>query len=175
MNDFTARAGVPNIYGLVQGESNSIAPGKRPLSSMSPTFVKKNGEVFLVLGSPGGSRIITIVLQTILNVIDFDMNISEAASAPRVHNQALPNVIFYEPWALGKDTAGLLENMGYPLTEQRAWGAMEAIMKVPVGGIKQGPALGEFSDDSTHGSYKKAGYLYGVNDPRRPAGLAKGY
>ena len=174
MNDFTAKPGVPNMFGLVQGAANSIAPGKRPLSSMSPTLVKRDGEVVLVLGSPGGSRIITIVVQGIVNVIDFDMNLSQAVNSPRIHNQWLPDRIFHEPRAFTRDTARLLEQMGYSLTEQRPWGAMEAIMKVPPGGLPRGPEVGSFGDDSVQGSYALPGLLYGVNDARRPAGLAAG-
>ncbi|MEM7223952.1 MAG: gamma-glutamyltransferase [Pseudomonadota bacterium] len=174
MNDFTAKPGVPNMFGLVQGTANAIQPGKRPLSSMSPTLIKKDGEVVLVLGSPGGSRIITIVVQGIVNVIDFDMNLSEAVNSPRIHNQWLPDRIFYEPRAFTKDTQRLLEQMGYHLVEQRPWGAMEAIMKVPASGLPRGPAIGIFGDDSVQGSYELPGHLYGVNDARRPAGLAAG-
>ena len=90
MDDFTAKPGVPNMYGLVQGEANAIAPGKRPLSSMSPTIVTKDGKPVMVVGTPGGSRIITAVLQTILNVIDYGMNVQEAVDAPRFHQQWLP-------------------------------------------------------------------------------------
>ena len=174
MGDFTAKPGVPNMFGLVQGEANAIAPGKRPLSSMSPTLVKKDGEVFMVLGSPGGSRIITIVAQGIVNVIDFGMNISQAVNAPRVHNQWLPDKVFFEPWAFTKDTARLLEQRGYTLVEQRPWGALEAIMKVPAAGLSSGLQIGSFADDTTKGSYRRPGMIYGVNDSRRPAGLAKG-
>lgn len=89
MDDFTTKVGEKNLYGLVQGERNAIAPGKRPLSSMSPTIVTKNGKVFLVLGSPGGSRIISITLQTALNIIDHGMPPQEAVNAPRIHHQWL--------------------------------------------------------------------------------------
>jgi gamma-glutamyltranspeptidase/glutathione hydrolase len=174
MNDFTAKPGVPNMFGLVQGASNAIAPEKRPLSSMSPTLVKTDGEVFLVLGSPGGSRIITIVVQGIVNIVDHGMNLSEAVNAPRIHNQWLPDVIFYEPWAFTRDTARVLEQMGYSLTEQKPWGALEAIMEVPESGLPNQQKLGEFSDDTTQGSFATPGMLYGVNDSRRPAGLAAG-
>src|SRR3979490_43928 len=90
MDDFTAKLGVPNLYGLVQGEANSITPGKRPLSSMSPTIVSRDGKPVLVIGTPGGSRIITVVVHCILNVIDYGMNIQEAIDAPRFHQQGLP-------------------------------------------------------------------------------------
>ncbi|MEM7172841.1 MAG: gamma-glutamyltransferase [Pseudomonadota bacterium] len=172
MDDFTAKPGAPNLFGLVQGARNAIAPGKRPLSSMNPTIVTKDDEVFLVLGSPGGSRIITITLQGILNVIDHGMNISEAVNSPRVHHQWLPDAISHEPRAFTRDTAEILVRMGHRLSERRPWGALEAIMIVPEDGIPaaDGPSAG--LDDSTLGNYKKPGMIYGVNDSRRPAGAA---
>src|SRR6185295_15346144 len=96
VDDFTVKAGVPNLYGLVQGEANAIAPGKRPLSSMSPTIVLKDGKVVLVLGTPGGSRIITTVVHTILNLVDYGMNLQEAVDAPRFHQQWLPETTAVE-------------------------------------------------------------------------------
>ncbi|HUD31388.1 MAG TPA: gamma-glutamyltransferase, partial [Variovorax sp.] len=108
MDDFTAKIGVPNLYGLVQGEANAIAPGKRPLSSMSPTIVSKDGAPVFVVGTPGGSRIITAVLHTILNVVDYGMNVQEAVDAPRFHQQWLPDVTNVETFALGPDTRALL-------------------------------------------------------------------
>ena len=106
MDDFTVKAGVPNIYGLVQGEANAIAPGKRPLSSMSPTIVTKDGKPVMVLGTPGGSRIITTVLLTILNVIDYGMDMQEAVDAPRFHQQWLPEGTTVEEFALSRTRAG---------------------------------------------------------------------
>ena len=150
MDDFTAKPGTPNLYGLVQGEANAIAPGKRPLSSMAPTLVEKSGRVFLVLGSPGGSRIITAVLETILDIVDYGMAPQQAVAAPRFHHQGLPDEIAYERSGLTQETAAALTGMGYKLVEQRPWGAVELI------------AIGN-------------GRLYGVNDPRRPAGAAVGY
>ena len=100
MDDFTAKVGAANLFGLVQGEKNAIEPGKTPLSSMSPTIVVKDGKPVLVVGTPGGSRIITVVLQTILDVIDYGMTISEAVDAPRIHNQWLPDLTNVEPFAL---------------------------------------------------------------------------
>ena len=97
MDDFAAKAGAANAYGLVQGEANTIAPGRRPLSSMTPTLVFKNGEPWLAAGSPGGSLIITTVLQTLLNAMVFDMNIATAVAAPRVHNQWMPDRTLVEP------------------------------------------------------------------------------
>ena len=96
MDDFAVKPGTPNLYGLVQGEANAIAPGKRPLSSMSPTLVEKDGRLLLVLGSPGGSRIITAVLETILNIVDYGMTPQQAVDAPRLHHQWLPGRIAYE-------------------------------------------------------------------------------
>src|SRR3546814_1330429 len=103
MDDFTSKPGVPNLYGLVQGENNAIAPGKRPLSSMAPTIVTKDGKLFMVLGSPGGSRIITITLETFINVVDYGMTIQEAVDAPRFHHQWQPDVIQHEPNAFSKE------------------------------------------------------------------------
>src|SRR5215470_19784877 len=108
MDDFTVKAGVPNLYGLVQGEANAIAPGKRPLSSMAPTLVEKDGRVFLVLGSPGGSRIITAVLETILGILDYGMTPREAVGTPRLHHQWLPDEVAYERSGLAPETIGAL-------------------------------------------------------------------
>jgi gamma-glutamyltranspeptidase / glutathione hydrolase len=150
MDDFTVKPGTANLYGLVQGEANAIAPGKRPLSSMSPTLVEKDGRVLLVLGSPGGSRIITAVLETILNIVDYGMAAQEAVGAPRLHHQGLPDEVAYERSGLAPETIAALGGIGYKLVEQRPWGAVELI---------------EIAN----------GRLYGVNDPRRPAGAAVGY
>lgn len=174
MDDFTAKPGAPNMFGLVQGAQNAIAPGKRPLSSMNPTIVSHDGKPFLVLGSPGGSRIITITLQGILNVIDHGMNISEAVNAPRIHHQWLPDVIYLEPRAFTRDTAEKLEAMGHELKTRRPWGAMEAIMIVPEDGVplpSSAPSDGGL-DDSSKSDYRAPGMIYGVNDNRRPAGAA---
>ena len=173
MGDFTAKPGVPNMFGLVQGERNAIQPGKQPLSSMSPTLVKKDGEVFLVLGSPGGSRIISIVVQGIINIIDFQMNLAEAINAPRIHHQWLPDTLYHEPRAFTADTARLLERMGHSLKQQRPWGAMEGIMKVPDQGLDYGPAAPLYPDSVT-GNYLLPGMIYGANDSRRPRGMALG-
>jgi gamma-glutamyltranspeptidase/glutathione hydrolase len=173
MDDFTAKPGVPNSFGLVQGEANVIRPGKRPLSSMSPTIVTQDGRVFMVLGSPGGSRIITIVAEAIMNVIDHSMTIGEAIDAPRLHHQWLPDTIYAEPLALSPDTAAALAAMGYSITEQKPWGAAEAILV----GLRAPPsvsAVGSAGDDSTHGGVSKPGMRYGANDARRPAGAAVG-
>ena len=112
MDDFTIKPGVANMFGLVQGDANAIAPGKRPLSSMAPTLVEKDGRVVLALGSPGGSRIITVVLETALNIIDYGMQPQEAVDAPRIHHQGLPDEVFVEPFALSPDTQRLLGSDG---------------------------------------------------------------
>jgi gamma-glutamyltranspeptidase/glutathione hydrolase len=112
MDDFTAKLGVPNLYGLVQGEANSITPGKRPLSSMSPTIVSRDGKPVMVIGTPGGSRIITVVVHCILNVVDYGMNIQEAIDAPRFHQQWLPETTNVEIFALSPDTRKILGRHG---------------------------------------------------------------
>jgi gamma-glutamyltranspeptidase/glutathione hydrolase len=112
MDDFTAKPGVPNLYGLVQGEANRIEPGKRPLSSMTPTIVVRDGKPWMIVGTPGGSRIITAVLLTLLNVVDYGMDIQEAVDAPRIHQQWLPEETFVEARALSPDTRALLIGHG---------------------------------------------------------------
>src|SRR5262249_22208243 len=113
MDDFTAKLGVPNLYGLVQGQANAIAPGKRPLSSMSPTIVTRDGKPVMIIGTPGGSRIITVVVHTILNVVDYGMTIQEAVDAPRFHQQWLPEATNLEAFALSPDTQKILADMGH--------------------------------------------------------------
>lgn len=127
MDDFSAKPGVPNAYGLIGGEANKVEPGKRMLSSMTPTIVKHNGENFLVTGSPGGSRIITTTLQVLMNVIDHDMNIQSAVSAPRMHHQWLPDEIRVEA-GFSPDTLSLLEQRGHTISQQSAMGAAQSIM-----------------------------------------------
>ncbi len=173
MDDFTTKPGVPNYYGLVQGEANAIRPGKRPLSSLSPTIVTRDGRIFMVLGSPGGSRIITIVAEAIMNVVDYNMTISEAINAPRIHHQWLPDTIYAEPFALSPDTAAALAEMGYTMTEQKPWGAAESILVGPQAPLSV-VGTGSSGDDSTHGGAIKPGMRYGANDERRPAGAAVG-
>lgn len=158
MNDFTAKPGVPNQFGLVQGKANDIAPGKRPLSSMTPTIVLKNGRVALVTGSPGGSTIITTTLEVILNVVDRGMNIAQAVDAPRVHQQWLPDVVFYEPGAFTPTVTRRLRKMGYHLAERPPWG--------------HGPATWGAAESIR---VRSNGILAGANDARRPSGLALGY
>jgi gamma-glutamyltranspeptidase/glutathione hydrolase len=172
MDDFTAKPGVPNLFGLVQGEANAIAPGKRPLSSMSPTIVLKDGAPVMVLGSPGGSRIITAVAQAIMNVVDHGMTIQEAVDAPRLHHQWMPDVLYAEPRALSADTRRLLTERGHTVVVQTPWGAVAAIL---VGGGE--PQAGEapsFGDDVVRGTGTREGWTYGANDNRRPAGAAVG-
>ena len=112
MDDFSAKPGVPNAFGLIGGEANAIEPRKRPLSSMTPTIVLKDGQPYIVTGSPGGSTIITVVLQLLLNMLDFDMNVMEAASAPRIHHQWLPDTVITER-GISPDTLRLLEERGF--------------------------------------------------------------
>lgn len=128
MDDFAAKAGVPNQFGLVGSDANCIQPEKRPLSSMSPTIVTKDGKLFMVVGSPGGSRIITTVLQTISNVIDHNMDIAEAVAFPRIHMQWLPDELRIERNSVNSDTAAKLKAMGYKLTVKDFMGDVNAIM-----------------------------------------------
>jgi gamma-glutamyltranspeptidase/glutathione hydrolase len=160
MDDFTTKVGAPNMFGLVQGAKNGIEPGKTPLSSMTPTVVVKDGKPLLVLGTPGGSRIITVVMQSILDVIDYGMTISEAVDAPRIHNQWLPDVTFAEPFALSPDTRKILEGMGHHFGPPQPANHVDAIL---VGA----PALGA--------KPVGANRLYGANDQRRGSGEAVGY
>ena len=112
MDDFSAKPGVPNADGLIQGAANAIGPGKRPLSSMTPTIVVRDGKPFLVLGSPGSSKIITTVANVLMGVVDYGMNIQEAVNAPRFHNQWLPDVVNVEKW-FSPDTITALQKMGH--------------------------------------------------------------
>ncbi len=173
MDDFTTKPGVANMFGLVQGKTNVIAPGKRPLSSMSPTIVKKDGKVFMVVGSPGGSRIITIVLEALLNVIDHGMQVEEAVDAPRLHHQWLPDQITAEPFALSADTAKALTDMGYKIVEQTPWGAAETILIGPA--ADPAAAAASSGNDAMSGGKPVPGRDYGAHDDRRSAGAAGGY
>lgn len=150
MDDFSAAPGAANGFGLVQGSANAIAPGKRPLSSMSPTIVMKDGKPVLVLGSPNGPRIISVTLQTALNVIDHHMPLEQAVAAPRIHHQWLPDVVLAEPGALSPQARRRLEEMGHRIEDHAPFGASEAI---------------EIGD----------GAMVGVNDPRSAAGAARGF
>lgn len=129
MDDFAARPGRANMYGLVQGERNAIQPGKRPLSSMTPTIVlRKDGSVWFALGARGGPRIISAVLQSVMNVIDFDMDIQQAIDAPRIHHQWLPDEIIYEPFGMSPDTRGILASYGHTLSSPQYIASATAIM-----------------------------------------------
>jgi gamma-glutamyltranspeptidase/glutathione hydrolase len=149
MDDFSAKPGAPNAYGLIGGEKNSIAPGKRMLSSMTPTIVLKDEEFFLATGSPGGSRIITSVLQVILNVIDHKMSIREAVAAPRIHHQWLPDILYVEKNA-GEDLEIKLRKKGYEVKKTGSMGSTQSVTRV-------------------------RGFFHGAADPRHPGGLAHGY
>ncbi|WP_445611741.1 gamma-glutamyltransferase [Hafnia alvei] len=173
MDDFTVKVGEQNMYGLVQGATNAIAPGKRPLSSMTPTLVTKDGKIFMVVGSPGGSRIITITLQTVLNVIDHGMAPQEAVDAPRIHHQWLPDEVYFEQRGLSADTQKLLQERGYKLVEQTPWGAAELIMVGLPGAA--GVSSESSGNDSAVSGKVREGFIYGANDVRRPSGSAVGY
>ena len=140
MDDFSAKAGVPNMFGLVGTEANSIAPGKRMLSSMTPTIVEKEGKLSMVVGTPGGSTIITSVLQTILNVYEFDMGMQEAVNAPRFHHQWLPDLVNFEPKAFGAALVNQLKSKGYLLNEGNSpiIGKVDAIRVLSNGKLEGG-------------------------------------
>jgi len=149
MDDFSAKPGVPNAFGLLGGEANAIEPGKRPLSSMTPTLVFRDGEPLLATGTPGGSRIITTVLQQLVNVIDHGMGIADATHAPRVHHQWMPDVLGIEP-GFSPDTLALLRARGHELADARwSMGSLQSVMY-------------------------RDGYFYGVSDPRRPDAASMG-
>ncbi len=159
MDDFTSKAGVPNLYGLVQGEANKIEPGKRPLSSMAPTIVLRDDKPWMVVGTPGGSRIITAVLHTLINVIDYGMDIQEAVDAPRIHQQWLPEETYVEARAMSPDTRAILLAMGHRLTVPQPENHVAAII------------IGAPSRDAKPGRHR----FHGAIDPRRNTGLALGY
>jgi gamma-glutamyltranspeptidase / glutathione hydrolase len=148
MDDFSARPGFPNMFGLMQGEANAIQPGKRPLSSMTPTIVLRDGKPFLAVGSPGGPTIINTVLEVIVNVIDFRMNVQDAVNWPRIHHQWMPDELQLEP-GYSPDTAALLESRGYKIKRVKSQGEAAAIL---------------FGD----------GWFQGAADPRSE-GAAEGY
>jgi gamma-glutamyltranspeptidase / glutathione hydrolase len=150
MDDFAAKQGVPNAYGLIQGPANAIGPGKRPLSAMTPTIVLKDGKLVLVLGSPGGPTIITTVANILIGVVDFSLDIAEAVNAPRFHHQWLPDEILVED-RLSPDTMNVLRSKGYKLNVRHFWGDGECIMIDP----KTGERLGA-SDGRNNG--KAVGY-----------------
>ena len=159
MDDFTALVGVPNAYGLIQGEANAIVPGKRPLSSMTPTFVLKDGKVVLVTGSPGGPTIINTVLQVISNFIDFRMTVQQAVEAPRINNQWMPDVISFERDGMSPDTLALLVAKGHHLPKRK---------ESAYDGGYQGDAESIAIDPKT-------GLRLGAPDPRRMDAKAAGY
>lgn len=149
MDDFSIKPGVANVFGLIGGEANAIAPGKRPLSSMMPTLVLKSGKPWMVTGSPGGARIITTVLQTLVNAIDFGMNPHENAAAPRMHHQWQPDVLRIEK-GFSPDTLQILERLGYDIELKASMGKTQTIQIDPSG-------------------------LSGYSDPRNPDGATLGY
>jgi gamma-glutamyltranspeptidase/glutathione hydrolase len=173
MDDFTSKPGVPNMFHLIQGTANAIAPGKTPLSSMAPTILTKDGHLTMVVGSPGGSRIITITLEAIINVIDHGMTIQEAIDAPRIHEQYLPDKVQLERFALSPDTRHLLEQRGYNFVDGQYWGVAEAI-------LAGGPSLsashpGGDEDALPLGTLVMRGAsLFGAHDVRGEAGKAAG-
>jgi gamma-glutamyltranspeptidase/glutathione hydrolase len=140
MDDFSAKPGTPNMFGLIGGEANSIAPQKRMLSAMTPTIVEKNGKLFMAVGTPGGSTIITSVLQTILNVSQFKMSMQDAVNAPRFHHQWLPDVITFEPDTFDTKTFETLKSKGYIINEKTTpvIGKVDAILVLPNGKLEGG-------------------------------------
>lgn len=140
MDDFSAKPGTPNMFGLIGGEANSIAPQKRMLSAMTPTIVEKNGKLFMAVGTPGGSTIITSVLQTILNVSQFKMSMQDAVNAPRFHHQWLPDVITFEPDTFDTKTFETLKSKGYIINEKTTpvIGKVDAILVLPNGNLEGG-------------------------------------
>jgi gamma-glutamyltranspeptidase / glutathione hydrolase len=142
MDDFTSKPGVPNLYGLIQGEANSIAPGKRPLSAMAPTIVTKDGKLMMVLGSPGGPRIITTVANILMGVIDYGLDIQQAVNAPRFHHQWEPDEIYIEKVGISADTIKLLQARGHKIHEEGYWSDGECIAVDPKSGELLGAADG---------------------------------
>ena len=146
MDDFSSKPGVPNVFGLIGNEANAIEPNKRPLSSMTPTIVLKDNKPFLVVGSPGGSTIITTAMQTILNVVDHDMDIKEAVCAARFHSQWLPDVIQIEPYGLAKDVILNLQLRGHEVVPRGGYiGESNGIMITEDGIYGGGDCRGETS------------------------------
>ncbi len=158
MDDFAAKQGVPNLYGLIQGPANAIGPGKRPLSAMTPTIVLKDGTLYLVLGSPGGARIITTVANILMGVVDYGMNIQESVNAPRFHNQWMPDMVNVERW-FSPDAVKLLDQMGH---------------KVETGETVAGDWIPYWSDGECIAIDQKTGERLGASDVRNN-GKAVGY
>jgi gamma-glutamyltranspeptidase / glutathione hydrolase len=143
MDDFAAKQGVPNMYGLIQGPANAVGANKRPLSAMTPTIVLKDGKLFLVLGSPGGPTIITTVANVLMGVVDYGLNIQEAVNAARFHNQWLPDKLMLETYGISPDTLQILDSMGHKLKTDRAfWGDAECIAIDPKTGERLGASDG---------------------------------
>ena len=170
MDDFSAKPGVPNMFGLVQGQANAIAPGKTPLSSMAPTVVDRDGRLALVLGSPGGSRIITTLAETLVNMADHSMTLSEAIDAPRFHMQGQPDMLAVEPFGFSPDTAAILAGYGYAIRTAAPWGM--------VAGIAAGAPTLHPRQDALHAlalGGPASAALYGAMDVRSPTGAAAGF
>tara|TARA_B100001245_G_C22856343_1_gene411676 strand:- start:529 stop:1401 length:873 start_codon:yes stop_codon:yes gene_type:complete len=138
MDDFSAKPGVPNFFGLVGAEANAIAPGKRMLSSMTPTILEKDGKLKAVLGSPGGATIITSVFQTVINLVDYDMTMQEAVEAKKIHHQWLPDQIKIESGAISPETKTDLEQQGYKFQEVEKIGRNDCILVLPDGKLEGG-------------------------------------
>ncbi len=156
MDDFSAKPGSPNGFGLIGGVANAIEPGKRPLSSMTPTIVLKDGNPWLITGSPGGSTIITVVLQVILNAVDFDMNVLQAVAAPRIHHQWLPDIVFMEP-GISPDTLRILDARGFQVSKDGNGNFTYRVM------------------GSANSLMIEKGAVFGAADPRRPGAGAEAY
>jgi gamma-glutamyltranspeptidase/glutathione hydrolase len=164
MDDFTAKPGAPNGFGLVQGKANAIAPGKRPLSSMDPTIVLKDGKPVLVVGTPGGARIITTVLEILVAVIDHQVPLQQAVDAPRYHHQWLPDTLQAEPGALTPETVAALEAMGHKVVPLEVWGAGNSA--AVIGLAPHDPAAARAL------GFPHTDVLLGANDARTPGGAA---
>ena len=136
MDDFAVAPGVPNLFGLVGGDANAIAPRKIPLSSMTPTIVTENNRLRLLVGAPGGSTIITTVLQVVLNVLEYGMDVGAAVSAPRIHHQWLPDQLRVEPFGLDALTLAELRRRGHQIDPQTPWGNANAIVVTPDGSLE---------------------------------------
>jgi gamma-glutamyltranspeptidase / glutathione hydrolase len=164
MDDFTSKPGSPNMFGLIQGKANAIAPGKRPLSSMTPTIIMKDGKPVLIVGTPGGSRIISTVLQIIVNVIDYGMDLQTAVDAPRIHHQWLPDTLAGEPMAISDPAKKSLTAMGYDVVALEPWGTGNAAEVIGIA-----PADAALAHSL---GFANPGRLYGASDSRAPAGSA---